>query len=127
VLVVDDDETVRATAGRILKNSGHLVEFAENGERAVEIFRLDPTAFDLVLMDLTMPRMDGVATFRELKRILKSVRVILMSGFSEQDSVNQFTGKGLASFIQKPFKPDQLEEVVDSVLGNNPSSSESGN
>jgi two-component system, cell cycle sensor histidine kinase and response regulator CckA len=56
-----------------------------------------------VLMDLTMPHYDGVQTFGLMRRVRPDVRVILMSGFNEQDAIAHFTGKGLAGFLQKPF------------------------
>jgi DNA-binding NarL/FixJ family response regulator len=63
-----------------------------------------------------MPEMDGAETFGELRRIRPEVRVLLMSGFNEQDAVSRFAGKGLAGFLQKPFKPDALQSKLRAVL-----------
>jgi DNA-binding NtrC family response regulator len=71
----------------------------------------------LVILDLTMPHLDGEACFRELRLIRPEVKVILSSGYNEQDVVNLFAGKGLAGFIQKPYSHDELLAKVRDVLG----------
>jgi PAS domain S-box-containing protein len=116
VLVVDDEETVRTTAALMLKRVGFDVALASDGREAVEIFAKTPGRFDLVLMDLTMPHMDGEEAFTELRRLRPDVRVVLMSGFNQQEAVARFTGKGLASFLQKPFPLDGLTAVLKRVL-----------
>jgi len=67
-------------------------------------------------MDLTMPHLDGRQTFTELRRIKLDVRVVLMSGFEEHQAVSQFNGKGLASFLQKPFSFERLTTIVKDAL-----------
>jgi DNA-binding NtrC family response regulator len=83
----------------------------------VEVFRTEPERFALVLLDLTMPHMDGEQAFTELRRIRRDVRVVLMSGFNAQEAVMRFTGKGLSSFLQKPFAIDTLKDVLKTVIG----------
>ncbi len=116
VLVVDDEETVRTTAALMLRRVGFEVALAADGREAVEIFAKAPGRFDLVLMDLTMPHMDGEEAFTEMRRLRDNVRVVLMSGFNQQEAVARFTGKGLASFLQKPFPLDGLTAVLQRVL-----------
>jgi CheY-like chemotaxis protein len=82
---------------------------------AVEVLRANPGAYVLVLLDLTMPVMDGEQAFTELRRLQPDVRVVLMSGFNRQEAVARFTGKGLASFLQKPFSMEALTEVMQAV------------
>jgi CheY-like chemotaxis protein len=65
-----------------------------------------------VLLDMTMPKMDGKACFRELRRINKDVKVILSSGYSEDDATGRFSGKGLSGFVQKPYTPEHLKSIV---------------
>jgi DNA-binding NtrC family response regulator len=67
-------------------------------------------------MDLTMPRLDGVQAFREMRTIQPEVPVVLMSGFSEQEAVSRFTGRGLAGFVHKPYDLRQLESVLRAAL-----------
>jgi CheY-like chemotaxis protein len=110
VLVIDDEESVRQVAGKMLKALGFQVLSASEGEEGLRIFRAHSDAISCVLLDLTMPRMDGEETFRELRRIEPDVCVILMSGFNEQEAGARFVGKGLAGFLQKPFTPEELRE-----------------
>ncbi len=109
MLVVDDEDTVRSVSSRMLSGMGFHVLMASNGAEALEIFLPHRDEIVGVLLDLTMPQLDGTATFTELRRIKPDIRVLLMSGFNEQDAVNRFAGKGLAGFIQKPFKADTLQ------------------
>jgi PAS domain S-box-containing protein len=108
LLIVDDEETVRAVAARMAQTFGFTPLLAVDGRDAVEKFQHHRGEITAVLMDLTMPHVDGEQAFRELRRIDPAVRVILMSGFNEQEAINRFTGKGLAGFLQKPFKPSML-------------------
>ena len=116
VLVVDDEETVRTVSARTLERLGYTVELAEDGRVAVEKYRADPSRYRLVLLDLTMPHLDGEETFRQLRHINPGVRVLLMSGFNEQEAVGRFTGKGLAGFVQKPFEANSLAKAIHRVL-----------
>jgi two-component system, cell cycle sensor histidine kinase and response regulator CckA len=116
VLVVDDEETVRTVATRMLERLGFSVVAATDGREGMEKFRINPTRFTLVLLDLTMPHLDGEETFRQMRMLNPGVRVILTSGFNQQEAVNRFTGKGLAGFIQKPFDLGSLVQVIRSVL-----------
>ncbi len=116
VLVVDDEDTVRNTTRRVLERIGFEVLQAGDGVEALEIFHREGSKIVGVLLDLTMPQLDGNATFTELHRIDPEVRVLLMSGFNEQDAVARFAGKGLAGFLQKPFKPDTLYSKLQSIL-----------
>jgi len=115
ILVVDDDETVRTVTRRILERAGFDAILAADGVEALHAYRATP-GIVLVLMDMTMPRMDGEECFRELRRYDPAVRVILTSGYNEQDATTRFVGKGLAGFIQKPYRPTDLIEKVESLL-----------
>ncbi len=112
VLVVDDEETVRVIAGRILEQYGYKVELANDGRDALEKYRVAPSRYAAVLLDLTMPHLDGEETFRQLRHINPGVRVVLMSGFNQQEAVSRFSGKGLGGFVQKPFAVDTLAGAI---------------
>ncbi|MEI9898505.1 MAG: CHASE domain-containing protein [Chthoniobacter sp.] len=116
MLVVDDEETVRGITQRMLERVGFDVLAASNGQEALEIYRREGAHILGVLLDLTMPQLDGNATFTELRRLDPEVRVLLMSGFNEQDAIQRFAGKGLAGFIQKPFKPETLYNKLQSIF-----------
>jgi len=112
LLLVDDEESVRAIGKRILERLGFEVLTADDGRAALEVFRARPDAIAAVVLDLTMPHMDGEETFRELRRIRADVRVILSSGYNEQEVVQRFAGKGLAGFVQKPYTMDNLRAAL---------------
>ena len=117
VLIVDDEETVRTVAARMLERLGYHVVLTSDGREAVEKFRAEPGRYTFVLLDLTMPHLDGEETFRQMRQIRPGVRVILTSGFNQQEAVTRFTGKGLAGFIQKPFELTKLTAIVRAVVG----------
>ena len=116
VLVVDDEEAVRDTTKRILEAAGFDVVLAADGHEAVEVFHALGEGVCLVVMDMTMPRMGGAEAFTELRRIRRDVPVILSSGYNEQDATNWFAGKGLAGFIQKPYSPQRLIDLIRGIL-----------
>jgi len=112
ILVVDDEETIRETAAMMLEEMGFTTLTALDGKDAVEIYRQHKHEIAAVLLDMTMPRMDGKTCFRELRRINKHVKVILSSGYSEDDATGRFQGKGLAGFVQKPYTPESLKSMM---------------
>ena len=116
VLVADDEELVREAATMILEAVGFQVLAVEDGRECVRVFRTRADDVCLVLLDMTMPHMGGEETFRELRRIRPDVRVVLSSGYNEQEATSSFAGKGLAGFIQKPYSPRQLVEMVRGTL-----------
>lgn len=118
ILLADDEESVRTVVRRMLERLGYSVVCATHGQEAVRLYqeRLDQpdTAqrIHAVLLDLTMPHMDGGEAFRELQKMDPNVKVIMASGYSQQDVTQRFTGKGLAGFIQKPYTFNALIEAV---------------
>jgi two-component system, cell cycle sensor histidine kinase and response regulator CckA len=117
VLLVDDDDAVRAVGRKMLERLGFTVVTAADGAEALALFRERKGDIVCALVDLTMPRVDGAETFRELRRMKPGVRVILSSGYNEQDVTQRFVGKGLAGFIQKPYQLSTLVAVLGEVLG----------
>ncbi len=112
ILVADDEETVRAVVARALELQGYHVDLVEDGREAVARYRAEPTRYCLVVLDLTMPHLGGEESFRQLRNIHPGVRVVLMSGFNEQEAMGSFGGKGLMGFVQKPFEIATLVKVV---------------
>ncbi len=108
VLLVDDEQSILAVATSMLEMMGFTVVTASDGREALQVFREHEDDIVCVLLDLTMPRMDGGEAFRELRRIKPDVRVIMTSGYNEQEVTQRFVGKGLAGFLQKPFLYDAL-------------------
>jgi PAS domain S-box-containing protein len=116
VLIADDEETVCAVGKQILEGMGFKVLTAPDGREALKVFREHADEIICVLLDLTMPHMDGKEAFRAMQRLHPGVRVILCSGYNEQDAIQHLTGLGLAGFIQKPFNMATLKEKVAEVL-----------
>ena len=114
-LLVDDEETVRAIGVEMLKELGFDVITARDGREAVELFKTGKE-FRVVILDLTMPHVDGEQCFRELRRLHPDVKVIISSGFSEHEVTQKFVGKGLAGFVQKPYKLSTLRDVIKEIM-----------
>ena len=117
ILVVDDEETVRDLCMEYVERLGYRAIGASDGETALRLFEAHRDEIECVLLDLTMPQLNGVSTFRELKRLRPDVKVILCSGYDEQDATRRFTQKGLAGFLQKPYLLRQMEEEISKALG----------
>ena len=117
ILVVDDEEDVRVFARKALELSGFAVTLATDGLDGAEAFAAAPEAFALVLLDLTMPRMHGADAYRAMRARRADVRVVLTSGFAAQEATSGFEGKGLAGFLRKPFRADDLLAIVFDAIG----------
>ena len=116
VLIADDEETVCTVGKQMLERLGFSVLTAPDGREALKVFREHADEFVCVLLDLTMPHMDGEEAFRAMRRLHPGVRVILCSGYNERDATQRFAGKGLAGFIQKPYNMTTLREKLTEVL-----------
>ncbi len=116
VLLVDDEETVRSVAKRMLERMGLEVVIARDGSEALDTFRANPMRFDLVLLDMTMPNMGGEECLRELRNLRPDVRTILSSGFTEPKSLTELGEGARTGFLQKPYDRGQLTELVSSML-----------
>jgi PAS domain S-box-containing protein len=116
ILVVDDERVVRATIVPMLRLMGFDVQEACDGEEGLAAFGAHADSIVAVVLDLTMPRMDGVEAFRRIRKASEEIPIVLMSGFNEQEAVKQFVGKGLAGFLQKPFRFETLRDKLHGVL-----------
>jgi len=116
VLIVDDEETIRESAAMMLEEIGFDTLAAADGVEGVALYQQHQQKIDAVLLDMTMPKLDGKGCFTELRRIKSDVKVILSSGYSEQEATSYFAGKGLAGFVQKPYRPEVLAKVLRQCL-----------
>jgi PAS domain S-box-containing protein len=112
VLVVDDDDTVRTVTRHMLERSGFTVLTARDGTEGVAAFAGARDRIALVLLDLTMPALGGEEVFRAMRSIRPDVRVVLMSGYSSHQLAARYGSEGLAGFIQKPFRFEELEACL---------------
>jgi len=116
VLIVDDEEMIRNVAVAMLKRLGFETLSAADGEEALRIMQTQGDRIGLVLLDQNMPRMDGVAVFRELKKIRPGIKVLLASGFSEVEVAERYSGMGLNGFVKKPYNIKQLSDGLQRAL-----------
>ena len=115
ILLVDDNATILKLGEMILKRSGYEVVVAVDGLDAVEKFAESEVGFDAVILDLTMPRMNGTEAFEKIREINPEIKVILSSGYDEMDAVTQLQSDGVG-FIQKPYRPQEFTAKLEEVL-----------
>jgi CheY-like chemotaxis protein len=116
ILVIDDESMALVLINRLLREAGYNVVTAQSGFEALDIFRRQPHAFQLVLLDLTMPFMDGEETFHRLREIRADVPVVLCTGFIRRDRLDRLMTAGIAGFLRKPLAPDEIVDHVRGVL-----------
>ena len=116
ILLVDDEQIILDLGRDMLEDLGYDVLTAENGAVALDVFKSHRNEVVCIILDLTMPQLDGEQTFRELRRIDPQVRVIMSSGFNEQEVTRKFGGQGLAGFIKKPYKFVDLSQKLHQVI-----------
>lgn len=110
VLIADDELSMRTTLADILADNGFDVSTADNGEAAVEM--CEQKAYDVVLMDVRMPGIDGVEAFRRIRRRSHGVSVILMSAFGDEDLKQQALRDGAIAFLDKPLKLETVIQLI---------------
>jgi len=123
ILVIDDDQAVRSVVTLLLQRNGHQVVVAENGRRGLKI--LEAEDFDLLIIDIFMPEMDGLEAIRLVRQIKPVMPILVMSGGSQlgamPDYLSMATKLGAIDSIRKPFKPEGLVAAVTACLGHNDS------
>jgi DNA-binding response OmpR family regulator len=114
ILVVDDDAIVIKSCRRILETEGFEVVTVPSADEALE--KIKYYEFDLLLMDVKMPKRDGLSLMREVKKNWPDVPIIVMSGYPTPETVADVLKLGANLFIPKPFRPDELTKSVHQVL-----------
>jgi CheY-like chemotaxis protein len=116
ILIVDDEPMALTLVKRILTDAGYQVATAQSGFECLDLFRECARGYDLVLLDLTMPFMDGEETFHRLREIRPEASVILCAGFIQQEKLDRLMASGLAGLLRKPLAPDEIVSHVRSTL-----------
>ena len=116
ILLVDDEEAVRTISKTMLEQFGFKVLTAENGTEAVKILNRNSEEIVCILLDHTMPGMSGKQVFQEIRRILPDVKVVLCSGYSEEEATLNFQKGDLAGFLQKPYGFANMANKIRKVL-----------
>jgi two-component system, chemotaxis family, chemotaxis protein CheY len=114
ILVVDDAAFMRVRAAKVLEDNGHEVALAENGREAVTKYaQWRP---DAVLMDITMPEMDGLTALKEIRKIDPTARVAMVTAMGQQAIVMEALKAGARDFVLKPFRPDRILATLQKLL-----------
>ncbi len=117
VLVADDEVQVRSLMEFLLKRMGLKVLLAEDGKRAVELFHEHAPEITFALLDLSMPSLDGLKVFAQMRRIRPDVKVVLTSGYDSNDLMRRYHSEGFDGFIQKPCDLETFKKVVYQMCG----------
>ncbi|MBL8798816.1 MAG: PAS domain S-box protein [Planctomycetia bacterium] len=125
ILLADDEQIVGRLGATILRRHGYRVLSAADGLEALEVFRQQRGGIDLVILDLSMPRLSGQETLRELRKLKPTVKVLISSGYSSEDEMRAVEREGVMGFVAKPYRPAELARQVRRALDWNqtPSSS----
>ena len=115
ILVVDDEEFIRDIISECLSSTGHNVMTAGSGESAIGLVKQNH--FDIIFLDLSMPKKDGLETLRDISAVDPNSTVVIISGRSEEQLPDEITEGGAYKVIKKPFSVDQIQEAVAGVLG----------
>ncbi|KLO23644.1 hypothetical protein X275_02115 [Marinitoga sp. 1197] len=110
ILVVDDDKVIRDVLKKVLESAKYEIDLADGGKKAIELIK--NTEYDVVLLDIIMEDMDGIEVLRKAKKISPLTTVIMMTAYSSPDYVLHALTLGATDFIEKPFEPDHMINLV---------------
>ena len=113
VFIVDDDRDIAESLAEVLEDSGHAVTIAHSGEEAVEVFLARD--FDITLMDVRLPGMNGVESMMAIKRNKPEARIMMMTGFSVEQLLEQAVGEGALGILHKPINMDKLLQTLEAI------------
>lgn len=120
ILVVDDEKMLLILTAEILREAGYEVVTAHSGFECLDELRTSARPFDLVLLDFNMPLMDGEETFHRLRALEPDLRVMLCTGYIQQERLNHMLDAGLCGFVQKPLGPKEYLASVKTLLADPP-------
>jgi two-component system, chemotaxis family, chemotaxis protein CheY len=115
ILIVDDAEFLRVRISKMLIGDGFEVSEAENGLKAIEAYKANKP--DLVLMDITMPEMDGLTALKELRKSDPNAKVVMLTALGQESVVLEAVKSGAKDFIVKPFERDRVMSAINKLLG----------
>jgi PAS domain S-box-containing protein len=116
ILLVDDEDIIRATGKQMLEDMGYTVHLAENGQEGVDMFEKNPDLYSMVILDMIMPVMDGKDAFMAMKAIKPDCKVVISSGFAKDTSMSELKEQGLSGFIRKPYVDYDLSTLVSQTI-----------
>lgn len=114
ILIVDDEKDLADTLGAVLELEGYQVKPVLDGYKAIE--EIKASSYDLVLIDIRLPGMNGVETFIKIKEIEPRVKAIVMTAFSVEDLIEEALKQGAHLCIHKPFEPEKVIGIINKIL-----------
>lgn len=124
VLIVDDEKNIRTTLARALESMGFEAETAATAEEALE--KLSASPFDLMLLDLWLPEVDGLELLRRAREMRPDIRVVVVTAHGTADAAVRAMKLGALDFVQKPFSPDEIRDVVREAVDAEPPGGDAG-
>jgi two-component system chemotaxis response regulator CheY len=115
ILIVDDAEFLRVRISKMLTADGFEVVEADNGLKAIEAYKTNKP--DMVLMDITMPEMDGLTALKELRKIDPAAKVVMLTALGQESVVLEAVKSGAKDFVVKPFERDRVLSAINKLLG----------
>jgi CheY-like chemotaxis protein len=115
-LVIDDDRGVRELVSEVLRRAGMDVLIAADGHEGVKLFSEHQDSIRVTVLDRTMPTLSGTSTFESIRIVRPDATIILVSGYSEERVAAELAGRGVAGFLEKPFLPEKLIELVRAAI-----------
>lgn len=116
VLIIDDEKMVRKLVAQVVKKCGYTPILAENGAEGIKLFKKELNNIKLVILDLSMPQLSGKATFIKLKELKEDIKVLISSGFTEDERAREIMKMGCKQFIQKPYTVRKLAELINKTI-----------
>jgi CheY-like chemotaxis protein len=116
ILVVDEEPMALELSKRTLAEAGFVVTTVSSGPDAIRLLEQQPAGFDLVLLDFNLPKMDGEETFKRLRAVQPKILVLLNTGFIERHRLDRMMKNGLAGFLRRPYRPNELIAQISSIL-----------
>ena len=114
ILVIDDESIIRISCQRSLSNEGYEVKLASSGKEGIEL--LEKGEFNLVLLDIKMPDMDGIEVLKKITSTWPETKVIMITGYSTDEAAVKTLRLGALNYLEKPFTPDSLIETIKEAL-----------
>jgi len=114
ILLVDDEANVRTVFSDVLKRAGYRVKAVEDGHKAVK--EVEEKTYNLALVDLRMPKMDGIEVLENIKKRKPEIPVIIYTGYGSVTTAVEAMRKGAADYLNKPFSPEELKLAIKKVL-----------
>lgn len=114
ILICDDEENTRTALGLFFDKKGYSVGMAKDGLEAIDYIATN--AVDLVLLDIKMPKLDGLEALKEIKKLKPETKVIMITGWQSQEYINEAAKLGAYDYLVKPFTRDKLEKLIQEAL-----------